>query len=260
MHKKPKKTIKIILIDVFGRILSGLITSIPVTLISMAYVKIHYALLIGIFFFIMTVLVLWEKYLKRIWRIFQAGIKTYYFTFTEDEEIWDETTDCFSYLGISAGSIIKDFEYWLNLEKMAARRNKIKFQFLLIDPNGNALKSHICFMHNFNENELNNSNVATVAQELPIEKQAIVANTKKLKEIFSRFNISNYEIRYYDTFVPWWMYLINNETAYVGFYEKGEFENLASVVLVLKRNKKYPNPFSGFQCFWEKLWEKAKTV
>jgi len=200
---------------------------------------------VGILFLLLV------KY-RRVLKVLSSGAKGYYFTFptSENAKVWRKATRSFKYLGISADSIgLREFIKWMN---SLPRSSSLTFFFLLMDPNGTALpleKAH---------QKDKAPDAPEVQQEVAADRARIGSSVELLKTT-DDYKAGRLRIRLYDEFVPWWMYILDDEEILIGVLPRGG-SGLDAPVLVMKRNPKYPSLFDPFMNTWERMWMNARNA
>ncbi|MEW6376156.1 MAG: hypothetical protein AB1502_10265, partial [Thermodesulfobacteriota bacterium] len=102
------------------------------------------------------------------------------------------------------------------------------------------------------------ANDPQVIQEVEPVKKRILSSIEMLKTL-EIYREGRLKIRTYDEFIPWWMYVLDEEEIFLGILPKGK-SGLDSPLLIMKENKKHTTLFDAFMSTWERLWSNAKDV
>ncbi len=209
-------------------------------------------IIVAIFF-----LWLWKKY-KRLIKLIFSGCAGYYYSFGIEENpvVWVDAKKSFCYLGISCDSIMEPLRRWIEKNPLSI------YKILLMKPHSMALKRQEAFQkgHNidFKYDELTaeaqkDIDMAGDATSKRIEGAISVLKTTK------PYLLGHMQIKLYEEFSPWWMYLMDDRITYVGILEKGK-RGSESPVLVMRKNDQFASPFDAFMNHWERLWQSAGQV
>ena len=120
------------------------------------------------------------------------------------------------------------------------------------------LKEQICYEKGFSPKEL------TVIQEKGVMTE-LAAVQKRIESAVSilmttqQYKDGRLKVRYYSEFIPWWLYVFDNEMVFLGILKKGERSTNAPVLL-MKKNKDYTSIFDAFYNNWVRLWENGTDV
>lgn len=189
----------------------------------------------------------YERFLKVLW----SGAHGFYCSFPveENKRVWEKVNYSFRYLGISSDSIIGRFKDWV---EGLPGNSPHRFYFLLMDPEARALIQQIA-----HQKALDTSEPEVIEEVEPIKKR-ILSSIDMLKtlEIYKNGRL---EIRVYDEFIPWWMYVLDEEEVFLGILPKGK-SGLDSPLLIIKENKKYTTLFNAFMSTWDRMWRGGKKV
>lgn len=189
----------------------------------------------------------YERFLKVLW----SGAHGFYYSFPveENKRVWEKVNQSFRYLGVSSDSIIGRFKDWVeSLPENAPH----KFYFLLMDPVGTALIQQIAHQRALDPTH------QQVIQEIEPIKNRILSSIEILKRL-EIYKEGRLEIRVYDEFIPWWMYVLDEEEIFLGILPKGK-SGLDSPLLIIKENKKYTTLFNAFMSTWDRMWSSARKV
>ena len=200
---------------------------------------------------------LWKKY-ERMIKLLISGNAGYYFSFDleENPKVWQEAKNSFCYLGISSDSILEHFRGWIEKSPLTS------YRILLMKPDSKSLKLQEAFQQGQDintklENLLPDAK-QSIQQAADATSKRIISAIAVLKNTAS-FKNERMELRLYDEFIPWWMYVLDDRKAYIGILERGR-RGSESPVMVMKKNDRYTCPFDAFKNNFERLWEKADRV
>jgi len=207
-------------------------------------------ILSGILFFVgigYLILKRYERFIKVLW----SGAHGFYYSFPveENKRVWEKVNRSFRYLGVSSDSIIQRFKDWVeSLPENAPH----KFYFLLMNPEAKALAQQIAHQKALEPTHQD------VIQEVDLIKRRINSSIDMLKTL-EIFREGRLEIRVYDEFIPWWIYILDEEEVFLGILPKGK-SGLDSPLLIIKENKKYTTLFNAFISTWERMWNNATRI
>jgi hypothetical protein len=246
----PMKLFREVSINVIGGLILGIITGF---FTGQFWIGISASALVVLFFFGW----LWKKY-ERMIKLVVSGNAGYYFSFDleENPKVWQEVKKSFCYLGVSSDSILEQLRGWIENNTLTS------YRILLMKPDSESLMRQEAFQigHDINTEWEELSADARQAIE-----QAADATTKRINSAVSvlkntaSFKNGWMELKLYDEFIPWWMYVLDERKAYIGILERGR-RGYESPVMVMKKNDMYTSPFDAFKNNYERLWEKAERV
>jgi hypothetical protein len=203
-------------------------------------------LLIAVILFLLLV-----KY-RRMFKVLSSGARQYYFTFptSQNSKVWKESSRSLYYLGVSADSIgLREFIDYINGLPQSSSQ---AFRFLLMDPASSALAQQRAHQKDKNPTD------PEIAAEVEADRTRIQSSIALLKTSYAYKN-GRLQIKLYNEFVPWWMYVVNEEKLFLGVLPKGDSGRDAPV-LIMEHNRKYPSIFDPFFKMWERLWDEAKAA
>lgn len=246
----PMKLLREVSINVIVSLILGIITGV---FTGQFWIGISASALVVLFFFGW----LWKKY-ERMIKLVVSGNAGYYFSFDleENPKVWQEAKTFFCYLGVSSDSILEHLRGWIESNQLAS------YRILLMKPDSKPLKLQEAFQmgHDINTKlkELSPDVRHAIEQAADATSKRINSAIAVLKNT-TPFKNGSMELRLYDEFIPWWMYVLDNRKAYIGILERGRRGN-ESPVMVMKKNDMYTSPFDAFKNNYERLWEKAERV
>jgi len=235
-------------------ILFDVIVNIIVTGLVGKYINVYLGLVV---FFAYWVGVIYFRKYNRRFKLLKSGLEGYYYSFPLDEnpKIWKQVRYSFKYLGISSDSILEPFRAWIN---SLAYNDPKDFKFLLMDPQAKALKSQICHEKGYDLNTLSPEQEKEIQDEIDAVQDRINSAVKILKNT-RHYKDGHLKIKFYDEFIPWWIYIFDDEKVFLGILKKGERSSNAPL-LIMARNKHYTSIFDAFLNYWNSMWENAKDV
>lgn len=242
----------------FRDLLINFVSSLPGGAIAGAYFGKLWLGLLSFFTIFIVVFFswLWKKY-SRVVKLFLSGNAGYYFSFDLDEnpKVWSDTKNSFCYLGISLDSIKEYFINWIEKHHLP------RYRILLMDPDSDSFKKQEAFkrgdgfdvkIHELSSEARQDIEAAVAATRQRIQGAiAVLKNTIPYKQ-------GRLEIRLYDEFAPWWVYVLDEKIAYIGILEKKSGRN--SPVLIMKKNENYTGAFDAFKNNLERIWHNAKKA
>lgn len=202
-------------------------------------------------FITITVIFIFWKWGRRL-KVLRSGAQGYYFTFPTDENrrVWKQAQTSFKYLGISGDSIgLREFKQWVDSLKYTS---PLTFSFLLMDPEGIALPKQRAHQMGRPIDD------PQVQEDVEADRKRIASSIELLKTC-QVYKASKLMIRLYDEFVPWWMYIFNDEEVFLGVLPQGS-PGMEAPVMIFKKHQHYPSLFDTFEKTWQTMWEKAKDA
>ncbi len=203
--------------------------------------------------------VIFKKY-DRIFKLIKSGASGYYYSYNQEKDsagVYKDAGNSFYYLGVSGGSILEHFSNW---SKQHSHINDYKF--LLMNPEGRMLKKQVAFEQGVgldtDIDSLETNLVKTIEEKTLAEKTRIQSSIKILKTL-PAYKEGKLHIRLCDQFIPWWIYLFDEEKIYIGILEKGK-RGYDSPLMVLKKIQGFSSPFTLFKNSWENMWAEADII
>ena len=194
----------------------------------------------------------------RKFKIFHSGAQGYYYSFPpeDNKKVWERVNDSFYYLGISTDTINNELMDFMKSEK----GKKLKYKFLLMNPeNEGLLKEQELFKNGYEkESSLDDTTKSKIIQKVKNTKESILLNVKRIKNT-ERFGAGQVEIKYFDEFLPWWVYVFDNNKIFIGLLEFGK-SGLESPLVILEKNKIYFTLYDAFVNNWNRIWKNAKPL
>lgn len=232
-------------------IISKVLTKIVEIIIEALAAKSYIGILVIVIFGLPLLYLCFKKYRWLLDILRYGGIKAYYpkFPLQENPQIWNGAKESIKYLGISAQTILPSFKYWV---ATLPSNFDIKFYFLLMDPSAKAFSKQLAYEKNLDDPaKVDPNEVAIISKRV----QNAIDELKTL-EVYKRGKL---KIKIYDEFVPWWMYILDDEVIYLGLLPKG-ISGIDAPLLKLKKLSSHITLFTSFHNTWERLWESAKDI
>jgi hypothetical protein len=211
-----------------------------------------------VLFSVAGVIIILTRY-RRLFKLIKSGATGYHFSFGLDESMAVFTTpkNSFYYLGISAGSIFEA------LRRMLATHSSIKHcRLLLMAPDSKSLPRQIAFEKDVSiETDIDSLSPflrKTIDEEVAAEREKIKGLIEALLALPAHRE-GRLEIRLYDQFAPWWMYIIDTQNLYLGILEKGS-RGTDCPVMMLKKVQGFASAFDSFMNLWNSIWVNARPV
>jgi hypothetical protein len=189
-------------------------------------------------------------------QVFRSGLASFYMNFPvpEGPKYWRDAKTEMVYWGVTGGTIFNDLRTVL-LQDKSLRRN---YRFLLMSPSGHALRDQICFMRDV---VWANADARTREE---IQEECKVAETRLANTVTMLLNTEvckrkRLEVRLFDEFLPWWVYVMDNETMVIGILKRGQEVGEQSAA-VLRSTKDQCTLFDAFHGNFERVWNGARVV
>lgn len=197
------------------------------------------------------------KFVRKL-KVFHSGTQGYYYSFLleENKKIWKGISTQFSYLGVSANTIIDDLIEYLNSDK----GQKIEeYKFLLMNPeNETLIGKQESFKLGYYESSLGIEEKKILAAEVQSTKGRIISNVNKIKNTIPYKN-GRIQIRYFNEFLPWWMYVFDMNKIFVGLLEFRK-SGRNCPLLILEKDVNHFNFYNGFENNWNRIWKNSTDV
>jgi hypothetical protein len=191
-------------------------------------------------------------------RVFRSGVVAYSdcFAFSSGPGYWVETAEELLYWGITGASIVEPLRSFLHDESGDSRR----YRFLLMSTSGNAIREQIAFKKGFPIFGRSPAEDQSIDAEITVENQRLQATIAVLKATRAyRASPSRLEIRLYDEFLPWWMYVLDRKRLVVGILRSRQEVGEQAAAIVAKND----NQVTLFESFYEnaeRVWRAARPV
>lgn len=211
-------------------------------------------------FFILSVVAvvwIWRRYARTI-KLILATHPGYYYSFghKENDLVINEAQKSFCYLGISSDSILEIFRQRVSKSTISC------YRILLMKLDSPSLIKQEAFRKGYDLSVDFATIPSAIQHEIQAEAAATTTRIKGAIEVLKNMAIykdGRLKLKLCDEFLPWWMYLIDDHTTYIGVLEKGKRGD-QSPVMKLEKNSKYVGPFDAFQNNFERLWREAKDA
>ncbi|MDI6798353.1 MAG: hypothetical protein QMD09_15500, partial [Desulfatibacillaceae bacterium] len=140
--------------------------------------------------------------------------------------IWRKAQNDLMYLGVTAHSIHRQLIDFIQKDSNASRR----YRLLLINPNSEAFRRFVGYSEKGNPaafagpEGINAKEVKSTASEMLAAVDRIMGLVQERGE---QLSIS---IRFYDEFVPYWLYRVDNAKCFVGALKKSDSNKMGALV------------------------------
>jgi hypothetical protein len=189
-------------------------------------------------------------------QVFRSGLTAFYMPFpaADGPPFWRRTADEFVYWGVT-GATISALLRNLLADEMGSRR---KYRVLLMAAKGSALREQVAFMKGLHLDK------AGAVQLREIDKECAVARTR-LKATLAILKNSaacregRMEIRLFDEFLPWWIYILDGSSMVVGVLKFGQ-ESGEQAAAVVKRSPTRSTLFDAFNGNFDRVWRTGHRV
>lgn len=188
----------------------------------------------------------------RRFKVFHSGAQGYYYSFPpeDNKKAWEEVEHKFCYLGISTNTFNNELLDFMNSEK----GKSIDYEFLLMNPGKpEFIEKQEAYKYGYKDiTSADEVERMKIRQQVEITIKNITNSVEKIKNT-DVFNKRNVEIRYFEEFLPWWIYIFDDNKVYVGLLEFGK-DGRKCPLVVLEKKDKYFTLFDAFLTNWKRLW------
>jgi len=169
----------------------------------------------------------------------------------KNRAIWALVKKSICYLGVSSHTFFPLFKSWI---QSLPNNMEMDLKFLVINPdNLDLLRELILFRHdgNIEQDDVN--------KKLNEDQERIRHHIKCLKNLTIGKKLITIEVRVYDMFVPWWMYIVDEKKVYLGLLPKGK-DGMDAPLLNFQINPAQATIASSYMHFWDQLWKLSKNA
>lgn len=198
------------------------------------------------------------SFTKHRLQVFSSGVNAYFkeFSVALGRSHWEQARQEFAYWGVTGASIQEELRAFFHGE----RGNSVKYRFLLMSSRGGAIREQIAFKRGFPPSGRSAEQDASIDAEVNVEQQRFNSTVAVLKSTAaSQSTPCRLEIRVYDEFLPWWVYVIDRQQVIVGVLRAGQ-EVGDQPAAVLTRNARDVTLFECFYENFERVWRSATAV
>jgi hypothetical protein len=185
-----------------------------------------------------------------------SGLSLFYthFPVTAGPAMWREAKSELVYWGVTGATIAAELRTMLIGEAGATRR----YRFLLMSESGKALRKQLAFMMNVPPEPAEAHQLQQINDECAVAKARLDATVAMLKNSVA-YKEGRLEIRLFDEFLPWWIYILDGKKMLVGILELGQ-EIGEQPAAVVHRDPSRCTLFDAFHGNFERVWESAQRV
>lgn len=191
----------------------------------------------------------------RKFKVFHSGAQGYYYSFPpeDNKKAWEEVKNKFYYLGISSNTFNNELMDFMKSEKGMS----VEYKFLLMNPKNDAIiKKQEAYKNGYqNIDSLMEDEERHLNEQVKITKDSIMNSVDKIKNT-EPFKKRRVQIKYFNEFLPWWLYIFDDTKVYVGLLEFGKDGRYCPLV-VLEKNEKYFTLYDSFATNWNRIWSDA---
>ncbi len=190
--------------------------------------------------------------------VFRSGVVGYLdqFAFPSGRSLWGETSEELAYWGVTGASIAEDLKAFLHEEKGESRR----YRFLLMSTKGESIREQIAFKKGYPMTGRSSEQDVSIDAEVAVEDQRLLATVAVLKSTRAfKSSPSRMEIRLYDEFLPWWVYLLDRKRIVVGILRVGQ-ETGEQPAAVLTKNPVHVTLFESLHENFERVWRSSRPL
>ena len=188
----------------------------------------------------------------RKFKVFHSGAQGYYYSFPpeDNKKAWQDVKHKFCYLGISTNTFNNELLDFMKSDKGMS----IEYEFLLMNPEKpDVIEKQEAYKHGYKDITLaGETERKRIKQQVDININNIISSEEKIKNT-EVFNKGQVKIKYFEEFLPWWMYIFDDNKVYVGLLEFGK-DGRNCPLVVLEKNEKYFTLFDAFLTNWKRLW------
>jgi hypothetical protein len=227
-------------------------TAIVVLLVDK--VRIHpFWLLLLIF---LAIVVTQSPFLRLRMQVFRSGVRSFYMRFpvTEGPLYWTRARSELVYWGVTGGSISSVLRTVLTRDASSKR----KYRFLLMSSTGSGLREQVAFMMATTPGVIDSQASIAIGEELDASATRLTATLAMLKNT-PAFRDGRLEVRLFDEFLPWWVYILDGQEMVVGILQSGQDVG-EQPAAVLRKHSSQCTLFDAFHENFERVWGKAKCV
>jgi hypothetical protein len=188
----------------------------------------------------------------RKFKVFHSGAQGYYYSFPpeDNKKAWEGVKRSFCYLGISTNTFNNEL---LDFMKTEQGKN-LEYRFLLLNPTNNeVIQQQEAFKNGYKDLALID---ATKKEKLKKDVENTKKNILLCIEKIRNTDAGNVTIKFFDEFLPWWMYVFDERKIFLGLLEFGK-SGRESPLVVLEKNEKYFTLFDAFMNNWNRMWDSA---
>lgn len=209
---------------------------------------------------LVPLIVLWVVYgaARQRLQVFRSGLRAYHteFPIHLGKEYWKSAQTQLCYWGVTGASIQEELRTYL----LSEESRSVRYRFLLMSPGGKAIREQIAFKRGFPVVGRSTEQETSIDAEVAVEKQRFAATVAVLKgSLASKESPSRVDIREFDEFLPWWLYVIDGATLVVGVLREGR-ETTDEPAAVLVRNHHHATLFDCFAENFERVWRSGSAV
>lgn len=158
----------------------------------------------------------------------------------------------FYYLGVSSNTINNDLMDFMKTEQ----GKRIEYKFLLMNPGKEEIiGKQEAYKNGYKDKaSLNSAKKDKLSKDVKITKNNILVSVDKIRNTGCEV-----EIKYFEEFLPWWMYIFDDKRIYIGLLEFGK-DGRESPLAILEKNENYFTLYNAFENNWKRIWENATEV
>lgn len=191
----------------------------------------------------------------RKFKVFHSGAQGYYYSFPpeDNKKTWEEINSVFYYVGVSANTFINELIDFTRSEK----GQKIDYKFLLMNPfdEENILKQET-FKGGYKDiSKIDAAKKEKLMQDVKITKNNILLNIDRIKNTDCYKN-GNVKLKFFSEFLPWWIYIFDDNKIYVGLLKFGK-DGRDSPLVILEKHEKHFTLYDAFKNNCNRIWNDA---
>jgi hypothetical protein len=189
-------------------------------------------------------------------QVFRSGLAAFHMRFpvAEGPVFWRRSNTELVYWGVTGGTIANELRTML-VQEPGSRRN---YRFLLMASDGKAIEEQVAFMTGATLPGANNHQQRRISQECAVAQTRLVATITLLKDS-APYKEGRLEVRLFDEFLPWWVYILDGTRMVVGILEFGQ-EVGEQPAAVLHKSPSHATLFDAFHGNFERAWKAARPA
>lgn len=195
-------------------------------------------------------------WLKLRIQVLRSGLTSFYMRFpvAAGPVLWQEAKSELVYWGVTGATIAGELRTML-AEEAGAKRT---YRFLLMSEGGRALREQLAFMMGVYLATAEPHQLQKISKECEVARTRLKATIAVLKNSVA-YREKRLEIRLFDEFLPWWVYIMDCRKMVVGILEFGQ-EVGEQPAAVAHKDSAHGTLFDAFHGNFERVWKSAQRA